>query len=58
MPKVEGAPKGLNEILESVYQDCMSKRKLGKERCSKIAWGAIKRVYRKNKQDNWVKRRG
>ena len=47
MPQVEGAPKGLNEILESTYQDCKKDKKLSEEKCSKVAWAAAKKKYKK-----------
>ena len=54
MPKVDGGPEGLNKILEKAYATCMVKRN-DKTRCSKIAWSAAKKVYKKE-GGKWVKR--
>lgn len=56
MPKVEGAPIGLNSLLEEVYATCM-KTKKNETRCSKIAWGAAENAgWHKNKKGDWVKK--
>jgi len=43
MPKVDGAPKHMNEILESAYATCKADGG-DDEKCSKIAWGAAKKA--------------
>lgn len=54
MPKVSGAPKELNNILESAYASAM--KKYGdKEKASKIAWGAAKKAGWHKVGDSWTK---
>lgn len=56
MPKIEGGPEGLNNLLESVYSECM-KTKKNETRCSKIAWGAAENAgWHKNKKGEWKKK--
>lgn len=56
MPKVEGAPKGLNALLEEVYSECIAS---GKEKgvCSASAWSAAKGAgWYKGKDEKWHKK--
>lgn len=56
MPKIENGPAELNSLLESVYSECMKKRK-NETRCSKIAWGAASNAgWHKNKKGEWKKK--
>ena len=56
MPQVEGAPKGLNKILEDIYQACMKEKGSNKDKCSRIAWEAAKNDgWRKNQKGEWTK---
>lgn len=58
MPQVEGAPKGLNDILESAYQSALKKYPGNKGKAAKIAWGAVKNAgWSKNKDGKWVKKK-
>lgn len=52
MPQVEGAPKGLNEILHSAYTSALKQGK-DKDSASAIAWAAAKEKYKKE-GGNWV----
>lgn len=55
MPQVADGPKGLNEILESTYQYCISSG--GSEQyCSQVAWTAAKQKYKKDKNGKWIKK--
>lgn len=56
MPQVQGAPSELNNLLETVYQNCISDG--GSEQsCSKIAWDAAKNAgWEKDENDKWVKK--
>ena len=59
MPQVKNGPKELNELLESVYAQCMEYQrehgKKSKEDCARIAWHAAKRAGWKKKGEEWVK---
>jgi len=55
MPQVEGGPEGLNSLLESVYNSCMTKGELGAERCAKSAWGAVKNAGWSKEGEIWKK---
>jgi cation transport regulator ChaB len=53
----KNAPKGLNALLEEVFNNCMKKQKLGKESCSKIAWNAAKGAgWSKDDKGKWHKK--
>ena len=56
MPQVADGPKGLNDLLEEAYSNCMKERNNAKK-CSKIAWGAAENAgWHKNKDGKWVKK--
>jgi len=56
MPQVSDGPKELNDLLESVYSECMKKIK-NETKCSKIAWGAASNAgWHKDKDGNWKKK--
>lgn len=56
MPKVEGAPQALNDLLETVYSSCMTKHN-NETRCSKEAWSSAERQgWHKNKRGEWKKK--
>ena len=55
MPKIQGAPDELNNLLEKVYADAKS-RGFPDERASKIAFAAARRAgWHKNREGVWVK---
>lgn len=57
-PESGVAPEGMKEILQSVYSSCREKNpgeiKKRKQKCSRFAWAAAKKKYRKCKCGKWV----
>lgn len=57
MPQIKDAPKKVNEILEAAYQNCLKEKGYDKERCSKIAYGALKNAgWYKDTDGKWKKK--
>ena len=56
-PESGDAPKDVKDILRNSYSSCRkSNPDYSKERCAKIAWGAVGNAgWSKNKEDRWVK---
>lgn len=56
MPKVTNGPKELNDLLESVYANCMKESK-NEARCAATAWSAAKNAgWRLGKDKKWHKK--
>ena len=56
MPKIQGAPKELNDLLEKVFSECMLEKR-DDVRCSKISFGAAENAGWKKNNDTgeWEK---
>ncbi len=58
-PESGDAPEEVNRILKSVYSDCRDKNPgeipALKEKCAKIAWGAVRNAGWSKEGDTWVK---
>lgn len=57
MPQVEGAPKELNNILETAYNNALKEYKGDKKKASQVAWAAVKNVFEQDKDGKWVKKK-
>lgn len=57
MPKVEGGPKELNDMLETVYQAALKEYDGDEVKASAAAWAAAEKAgWHKNEDDEWVKK--
>jgi hypothetical protein len=57
MPKVEGAPKELNTLLETVYAKALKEYKGDKAKASASAWATAKGAGWKKVKGKWVKKK-
>lgn len=53
-PVPESAPDGLKRLHRSVYNRCREGDGNSEEKCSQIAWGAVKRIYKLSPEGVWV----
>jgi hypothetical protein len=58
-PKSGDAPKGVKQILKTVYERCREENpgeiKSRKRKCARISWGAVKKAGYKKVKGKWKK---
>jgi hypothetical protein len=58
MPKVSGAPKALNSLLEKEYAKALKQYSGSKTKASKVAWAAAEEAgWKKDKEGNWMQKK-